>query len=102
VGYRGDQTPNDWEITRLIIHGKRLGKNVKLVYDILFPPKPEWRMSCAQTGVGIPSSTAAMMIAEGEIKQRGVIPPETCINPDEFLKKAETHGIKTTVKEYDA
>ncbi|MEM0348672.1 MAG: saccharopine dehydrogenase C-terminal domain-containing protein [Candidatus Caldarchaeum sp.] len=102
LGYRGDQTPNDWEITRLIIHGKKSGKSVKLVYDIVFPPKPEWRMSCAQTGVGIPSSIAAMMIAEGEVKQRGVVPPETCIDHETFLEQVAAHGIKTTSTEYPA
>jgi len=94
IGYPEDITPNDWEITRVIIEGERMGKKVKKTYDIIFPPKPEWKMSSAQTGVGIPSSTAATMIAEGMIKEKGVIPPEICIPPEPFFQEIGKHGIK--------
>ncbi|MDW8084177.1 MAG: saccharopine dehydrogenase C-terminal domain-containing protein [Candidatus Caldarchaeum sp.] len=99
IGFREEVMPNDWEYTQVIVYGRRKGRDVKLVYQISFPNKPEWRMSCAQTGVGIPSSTAAIMLAEGEIRQRGVVPPESCIDPNLFLRKLEPHGIKTEIRE---
>lgn len=94
IGYPENVTPNDWEITRVIIEGERLGKPVKKIYDITIPPKPEWRMSSAQIGVGIPSSTTAVMIAEGHVKEKGVIPPEKCIDPEYLFNEIGKHGIK--------
>ncbi len=94
LGYPEDVVPNDWEITRMIIEGTRNGRKLKLVYDIIIPPKPEWKMSCAQVGVGIPASIVAMMIADGEIKTKGVAPPETCVPTDRFFEELGRHGIK--------
>ncbi len=36
-------------------------------------------------GTGIPASIGAIMLARGEIVQRGVLPPEECINPHDFI-----------------
>ncbi|HEX9007019.1 MAG TPA: saccharopine dehydrogenase NADP-binding domain-containing protein [Bacteroidota bacterium] len=34
---------------------------------------------------GIPASVGALMLLEGKISRRGVLPPEECIDPDDFL-----------------
>lgn len=36
-------------------------------------------------GTGIPASIGAIMSARGEIEKRGVLPPEECINPHDFI-----------------
>lgn len=94
IGYPEGITPNDWEITRVIVEGKRLGRKIRKTYDITFPPNKEWRMSCAQIGVGIPSSTVATMIAEGEIREKGVKPPEQVIPPNRLFEEIGRKGIK--------
>lgn len=98
IGFHEEAVPNDWEFTILTVYGNKIANPVKLTYLIVLPPKADWRMSCAQTGVGIPSSTAAVMIASGEIMQRGVLPPESCIEPEPFFQKISTYGfeVKTT------
>jgi len=47
--------------------------------------------------VGTPPAVAATMLARGEIKARGVMPPE-CLNPDPFLAKLAEKGITTYEK----
>ncbi|MEM4334154.1 MAG: saccharopine dehydrogenase C-terminal domain-containing protein [Nitrososphaerota archaeon] len=79
------------------MQGKKGGKPTKRVYDIVFPPKPEWRMSCVQFGVGVLSSIAAMMIARGEIINRGVVPPGRCVEPELFISEIPKHGIRITI-----
>lgn len=34
---------------------------------------------------GISASVGAIMMAQGDVKKKGVLPPETCIDPDAFL-----------------
>jgi len=47
--------------------------------------------------VGTPPAVAATMLIRGEIKERGVMPPE-CLNPDPFLAKLAEKGIQTYEK----
>lgn len=44
----------------------------------------------------IPISIMAQMIAKGQVKQRGVLPPELCIEPTIFFKELARRKIKVT------
>ncbi len=37
-------------------------------------------------GTGIPLAMGAMLMAEGKITEKGVLPPEACINPLDFIR----------------
>ncbi len=37
------------------------------------------------SGTGIPASIGAIMLARGDIELKGVLPPEECINPHDFI-----------------
>lgn len=43
---------------------------------------------------GLPASVAIQMIGEGKVKGSGVVAPEGCLPPDEFLKRLEKGGIR--------
>jgi saccharopine dehydrogenase (NAD+, L-lysine-forming) len=94
IGHPKHLTPNDLEITRVTVTGKKSGRNVKQQYDVLIPAKKEWRLSCSQYGVGIPGSIAARMIGNGQVTERGVVAPENCIDPGIFIKELDRYGIK--------
>jgi len=94
VGYRRDEKPNDWEVTRVIVEGERLGTKNSWILDALIPPKPEWGMSCSQYGVGVPAAIAVLMLGCDEVLERGVVPPEKCIDPEPFIKRLGEYGIK--------
>ena len=42
---------------------------------------------------GLPLSVAAQMLLENKISQKGVMGPEACIDPDEFLRRLASGGI---------
>jgi saccharopine dehydrogenase (NAD+, L-lysine-forming) len=45
-------------------------------------------------GTGIPAAIGAIMMATGKIKEKGVLPPEACVNPTDLLELAKTR-VKT-------
>jgi saccharopine dehydrogenase-like NADP-dependent oxidoreductase len=87
-------TPDDWEVTRIIAIGKKDGKKVSHTMDALFRSKAKWRATAGEVSVGVPSSIAAQMLARGDIKVKGVIPPENCINPEPFMAELGKRDIK--------
>ena len=70
---------------RVDITGKKKNKWVRIVYgaaahmDLL---------------TGLPASVAVQMIGEGLVKKKGVMAPEACLDPSEFLKRLEAGGIR--------
>jgi saccharopine dehydrogenase (NAD+, L-lysine-forming) len=45
-------------------------------------------------GTGIPAAIGAIIMATGKIKEKGVLPPEACVNPMDLLELAKT-SVKT-------
>ncbi len=43
---------------------------------------------------GIPAAIGALMLAQGEIKVKGVYAPEGCLEPEQFFGELAKHGIK--------
>jgi saccharopine dehydrogenase (NAD+, L-lysine-forming) len=41
-------------------------------------------------GTGIPAAIGAILTATGNIKEKGVLPPEACVNPLDMLELAKT------------
>ncbi len=58
------------------VAGTRGGKRRKLVFS------SAGRLA---NGTGIPAAIGAVMLAQGKIAKTGVLPPEDCIEPDDFL-----------------
>jgi len=88
-------TPDDWEVTRIIAIGKKNGKKVSRTMDSVFRSKAHWRATAGEVAVGVPASIAAQMLARGDIKVKGVIPPENCIDPEPFIAELGKRDIKT-------
>jgi saccharopine dehydrogenase-like NADP-dependent oxidoreductase len=42
---------------------------------------------------GVSASIGGIMLAKGEIKKKGVMPPEDCIQPRKFFNELEKRGI---------
>jgi saccharopine dehydrogenase (NAD+, L-lysine-forming) len=45
-------------------------------------------------GTGIPAAIGVIIMATGKIKEKGVLPPEACVNPMDLLELAKT-SVKT-------
>ena len=65
------------------VFGKRDGRDVKIKFWNRHPPMEEWGGQAAYyKNIAIPLSIGAQMIARGDVKHRGVVPPETAIDPE--------------------
>ena len=94
LGYPQDVVIDDWEAGRVQGIGPRGGKMVTHTVDWIGHSKEEWRANAGEYLVGISSSISAQMIGKGEIKERGVLLPEICVNPDKFIPELTRRGIR--------
>jgi lysine 6-dehydrogenase len=85
------------------VFGKRDGRDVKVTLWNRHPPQEEWGGPAAYyKNIAIPLSVGAQMIARGDVRVRGVVPPETAIDPLIFFSELHKRGIEIheRVEEY--
>jgi len=70
---------------KVIVKGERKGKQVTYTADIVGRMAP---------GTGLPASIAALMLNAGDVKVKGVVAPEGCIDPGKFLAALIQRGAK--------
>lgn len=70
---------------KVIVKGKRDGKKVTYTADMAGRMAP---------GTGLPAAMAALMFADGAVKEKGVVAPEGCIDPEIFIKAFIGKGAK--------
>lgn len=77
------------------VFGKRDGRNVRVKLWNRHPPQEAWGGSAAYfKNIGIPLSIGAQLIASGDVTHRGVIPPETALEPDTFFAELARRSIE--------
>jgi lysine 6-dehydrogenase len=76
------------------VFGKKDGQDLKIRHWNQHPPMEEWGGKAAYyKNIAIPLSIGAQMIARGDIEARGVLPPESVIDPEIFFAELEKRGI---------
>ena len=95
------------EVVRAVVKGeKKKGKKsqkVTLILDCHTKGLPEWGFG-TDVNTGCPPSVAALMLAAGEIKGSGVLPPEKTVDPKLFfahLKKRKMWVTSTQKSGWD-
>lgn len=73
---------------------KKNGKARKYIYNTKHPL--DWHEKAAGKMTGIPMSIGAQMLANGEIKMKGVLPPEVTIEPELFITQLAKRGIEVS------
>jgi len=68
----------------VVVKGKKGDEIVTYVYRSAGAMAP---------GTAIPASICAQMVGRGEIKEKGVLPPEACIDPKAFLSMFARRGF---------
>lgn len=77
------------------VYGKKDGRDLKFTYWNRHPSQEEWGGKAAYyKNIAIPLSVGAQMIARGDIKVRGVVPPETAIPTEVFFGELKKRGIE--------
>ena len=70
---------------KVMVKGERKGKQVTYTADIVGRMAP---------GTGLPASIAALMLEAGDVKAKGVVAPEGCIDPEKFIAALIKRGAK--------
>lgn len=74
--------------------GEKNGRRATCLYRSHHPPADEWGGKSAYfKNVGIPLSIGAILMAEGQVTARGVLPPEVCFPPQPFFEALARRGI---------
>ena len=55
-------------------------------------PVEEWGLGGGVISTGAPAAAAVRLLARGRITQRGALPPERCVDPDDLFPELERRG----------
>jgi lysine 6-dehydrogenase len=61
------------------------------------PPKQDWGLGGGIVSTASPAAAAVRLLARGAITERGALPPEKCIEPDEMFAELEGRGVRFDV-----
>ncbi len=89
---RPQKVPADVGIRRVEIWGVENGAPAHLLYDCVSGPHERWGIGGRALGTGVPASLGAQWLASGRVKEKGTLPPESCIEPNQFLKELAENG----------
>ena len=77
------------------VYGEKDGRDVKVRLWNRHPPQETWGGKAAYyKNIAIPLSIGAQMIGRGDVEMRGVVPPETALDPDIFFGELARRGIE--------
>ncbi len=90
-------TVDDWEVCDVELTGTKAGRPVVRHAIARFPPRPDWHLTATEYAVGVAGAIGAEMIARGEVREVGVVPPERCVPAGPFRTALAKRGIETTI-----
>lgn len=99
---QSDAPPDDHEILRVVVSGSEQGRDVVYTLDAFADADRERGLSAVAIDTGVPPSVVAGMVASGEIKERGVHAPETCVSPPEFFRAIARRGMRVHVSRQES
>jgi saccharopine dehydrogenase-like NADP-dependent oxidoreductase len=94
---QSDAPPDDHEVLRVVVSGEEKGRPVTYTLDAFADADPKRGLSAVAIDTGVPPSVVAQMVARGDIRERGVYPPETCVEPGAFFAEIGRRGMRVSV-----
>jgi lysine 6-dehydrogenase len=88
---------DDWEVCDIEVRGSKEGRPVVRHAVSRFPPRPDWNLTATEYAVGVAGAIGAELIAGGQIRATGVVPPERCVPADLFRAALSKRGIESTI-----
>ncbi len=88
---------DDWEVCDIELHGTKDGRPTVRHAVARFPPRPDWHLTATEYAGGGAGAIGAELIARGEIREHGVLPPERCVPPGPFRAALAARGIETAI-----
>jgi lysine 6-dehydrogenase len=82
-----EKATEGWDELKVSVKGEEGGQETTYVFEVLSKGDPKNGITPLSYLTGTPPSIAAQMIVRGEIKGKGVLPPEKCIDPEKYLRE---------------
>jgi len=74
--------------------GEKEGESTRCVYSLVYRYHEKYGVSALAYLTGVPLSIVSQMLARKDTQKKGVLPPETAIKPEPFIKELGRRGIK--------
>jgi lysine 6-dehydrogenase len=76
------------------VTGERGGEKTRCTYSLVHSYHEKYEVSALAYLTGVPLSIVSQMLAEGNISERGVLPPEVAVKPEPFFAELAKRGIR--------
>ncbi|WP_164215822.1 saccharopine dehydrogenase C-terminal domain-containing protein [Virgibacillus sp. YIM 98842] len=90
--YKGNE--KDLTIMKNVIRGKKDGKKMEIIYELIDERDLESGLFAMNRTVGYTASIVAQMLADGTIEKKGVLSPTIDIPYQKFIEEVSERGIK--------
>jgi len=88
--------PRDCDVLRVVVSGQAAGQPVEITNQIVVLPYRRWGISAGALDTGVPLAIAGVMLARGEISERGALGPEQCVPVAPFLRELARYDMHAT------
>jgi lysine 6-dehydrogenase len=89
---------DDVDCLQVEVRGAKDGRDATAVAESVVEPDAEFGVGGGGMDTGMPPSVVAQMIANGEVKGRGMFAPEEALDPDAFFGHLAQRGITYSVQ----
>ncbi|MFZ7946677.1 SDR family NAD(P)-dependent oxidoreductase [Neobacillus sp. 19] len=76
------------------VKGMKDGNKASVKLELVTDYQEDWGVSATQYATAIPASIVAQMLLKGEVTEKGVKPPEQCIDPEKFLSYLKQKNVE--------
>jgi lysine 6-dehydrogenase len=94
-----DRGEPDVILTRVTALGTRNGKALRRVYEMIEYPDNEHGLTAMMRTTAFPATIVMLMLARGEVKTKGALPQERCVDPRRFLDELAKRQIVVKIQE---
>lgn len=85
---------DQYSVTRVDVTGEKNGRKEKVVVEVYVGSEKKWNIPAGALKTSVPPSIVAQMLAKGQVKRKGVYPPEKCIETAAFFKELALRGME--------
>jgi lysine 6-dehydrogenase len=90
-------SPSASTVSVHLVEASSNGRSVRV--RAVTEPMEEWGIGGGIVSTATPVGAAVRLLARGAISERGVMPPESCVDPDALCAELEPRGCRVEVNE---
>jgi saccharopine dehydrogenase-like NADP-dependent oxidoreductase len=83
-----------YSVTRVVVRGEKNGQRIELTVEMYVGSMKRWNIPAGALKTSVPPSIVAQMLAHGQVKKKGVFPPEKCLDTRTFFAQLAKRGME--------